>query len=229
MAAWGLNTYGQLGDGTTTQRTIPITAIGVGAVTAVAAGTSHTAALMADGAVSMWGRNNYGQLGDGTTGDTTVAKTASVNSNENLVVTPTASAGGTVDPSDAQVVVTGGIASFTVTPDPGYKILLVTGCGGSLSGTTYTTTTIAKNCTVSVTFSSLLSSQAVVPIAAGGAYSVAVKNGSVVAWGYNNTGQLGDGTVTQRTTPVSINGIDGVTAVAAGYDHTLALKSDGTV
>ena len=60
--------------------------------------------------------------------------------------------------------------------------------------------------------------------------SVAVKtDGTVWAWGRNDLGQLGDGTTTERTTPVQVSGVTGVDAVGAGDSHTVALKSDGTV
>ncbi|HRI72488.1 MAG TPA: DUF1566 domain-containing protein, partial [Polyangium sp.] len=54
-------------------------------------------------------------------------------------------------------------------------------------------------------------------------------NGSVWAWGINVSGQLGDGTTTNRHTPVRVSGLSGATAVAGGNGHSLALKSDGTV
>jgi hypothetical protein len=61
-------------------------------------------------------------------------------------------------------------------------------------------------------------------------HTVALKTGGTVwAWGYNGSGQLGDGTLTQRTTPVQVSGLSGVTAIAAGQYYTVALKSDGTV
>ena len=71
MLAWGYNYYGQLGDGTTTNRSQPVTvqaAAGVPlrGVVAVAAGNSHSLALKADGTVLAWGYNGYGQLGDRT-------------------------------------------------------------------------------------------------------------------------------------------------------------------
>ncbi len=66
-----------------------------------------------------------------------------------------------------------------------------------------------------------------------GSQSFAVKaNGTVWAWGYNNSGQLGDGTIQQRTSPVPVStatGMSGIVAVAAGLSHTLALTSSGTV
>ncbi len=66
-----------------------------------------------------------------------------------------------------------------------------------------------------------------------GSQSFAVKaDGTVWAWGYNNSGQLGDGSTTQRTSPVQVStatGLAGVVAVAPGQSHTLALTSSGTV
>ena len=60
-------------------------------------------------------------------------------------------------------------------------------------------------------------------------HSLALKSdGTVVAWGDNSSGQLGDGTTTNHTTPVAVPGLTGVVAIAA-YSHSLALKSDGTV
>src|SRR5437879_5440609 len=54
-------------------------------------------------------------------------------------------------------------------------------------------------------------------------------SGTVSAWGYNGSGQLGNGTFTNSNTPVQTSGITGVTAIARGNIHSLALKSDGTV
>jgi alpha-tubulin suppressor-like RCC1 family protein len=64
--AWGLNDVGQLGDGTTTNRTRPVQVKGLGDVTAIAAGTGHSLALKRDGTLWAWGGNSLGQLGDGT-------------------------------------------------------------------------------------------------------------------------------------------------------------------
>ena len=70
----------------------------------------------------------------------------------------------------------------------------------------------------------------VTAIAAGFDFSVALKSdGTVWAWGDNVSGQLGDGTTTDRPTPVQVSGLTGVTDIAAGFDHSAALKTDGTV
>lgn len=70
----------------------------------------------------------------------------------------------------------------------------------------------------------------VTAIAGGYDHTIALKSdGTVWAWGYNFYGQLGDGTSTDKNTPVQVSGLTGVTAIASGNDHTIALKSDGTV
>jgi alpha-tubulin suppressor-like RCC1 family protein len=61
-------------------------------------------------------------------------------------------------------------------------------------------------------------------------HTVAIKSdGSLWAWGYNEYGQLGDGTITVRRAPVQISGVAGAVAAAVGPEHTLVLKTDGTV
>ena len=69
--AWGRNDSGQLGDGTTLQRTTPVQVSGLTNMTAIAGGNYHTIAVKNDGTVWTWGGNWYGQLGDGTTTDRT--------------------------------------------------------------------------------------------------------------------------------------------------------------
>jgi alpha-tubulin suppressor-like RCC1 family protein len=64
---WGRNDLGQLGDGTTTDRSVPVAASGGQSYTRLAVGLTHTCALRADGAALCWGDNRWGQLGDGTT------------------------------------------------------------------------------------------------------------------------------------------------------------------
>jgi hypothetical protein len=54
-------------------------------------------------------------------------------------------------------------------------------------------------------------------------------DGSVWAWGANEDGQLGDGTTTDRMTPVRVAKLDRIVAIAAGTYHNLALRTDGTL
>jgi hypothetical protein len=67
VMAWGADGAGQLGDGTTTDRTTPVTVPGLTGVTQIAAGGGFGLAVRSDGSVMAWGNNYYGQLGDGTT------------------------------------------------------------------------------------------------------------------------------------------------------------------
>src|SRR5262245_46310877 len=68
VKCWGLNVTGQLGDGTQVERWAPVDVVGLGGdAMAVAAGDSHSCAILHGGRVRCWGENRYGQLGDGTT------------------------------------------------------------------------------------------------------------------------------------------------------------------
>ena len=77
IVAWGYNLYGQLGDGTTTDRSSPVTISGLGAVSKISGGTFHGLALRTNGTVAAWGYNVYGQLGNGTTTDSLTPVTVS--------------------------------------------------------------------------------------------------------------------------------------------------------
>ena len=67
-------------------------------------------------------------------------------------------------------------------------------------------------------------------ITAGWSHSLALKNdGTIRSWGYNGSGQLGDGTMYNQNKPVKFKGLNKIKEIAAGWSHTVALKSDGTV
>ncbi|HEY2788218.1 MAG TPA: hypothetical protein VGI72_02120 [Gaiellales bacterium] len=67
-------------------------------------------------------------------------------------------------------------------------------------------------------------------MAGGRDHSLAVEsNGTVWSWGWNQYGQVRDGTKgANKLLPVQVSGLTGVTMVSAGADHSMALKSDGT-
>ena len=74
VKCWGLDDYGQLGDGNVVNQPQPVDVVGLGAgsTAEVIAGGRHTCARLASGALQCWGNNDFGQLGDSTTGDRTV-------------------------------------------------------------------------------------------------------------------------------------------------------------
>ena len=199
--AWGSNSYGQLGDGTMTQRNTPVQVSGLGEVTQIAAGNNHSLALKADGSVWGWGYNAYGQLGDGTT----------VNRNTPVAVS---------DLGEITQIAAGHLHSLALKADGS-----VWGWGHNYYGQLGDGTSIDRNTPVQASGLS-----GVTQIAAGYLHSLAVKtDGTLWAWGYNVSGQLGDGTTTQRDTPVQINSLSGITQIAAGMQHSLAAKEDGTL
>ncbi len=150
---WGWNSYGQLGDGTTTNRSTPVPVTGLSSgVVSLAAGSGHTCAVTTGGAARCWGWNSYGQLGDGTTTNRS-------------------------------------------TPVP------VTGLPSGVAS-----------------------------LAAGSGHTCAVTTGGAAkCWGWNSYGQLGDGTTTNRSTPVPVTGLPPeVASLAAGSGHTCAVTTGGT-
>ncbi|WP_422126752.1 InlB B-repeat-containing protein [Thioalkalivibrio sulfidiphilus] len=84
------------------------------------------------------------------------------------LVSPSAGTGGSITPDMPQSIASGSTTSFTVTPDAGYDIDTVSGCGGTLSGNTFTTDVIAASCVVSARFSPLGLSYTITPEAGAG-------------------------------------------------------------
>ena len=98
---WGRNVNGELGDGTSSNRSTPVQVSGISDATAITAGTFHTCALRAGGAVACWGDNESGELGDGTSIDRSTPVQVSGISNATAVTagnhTCALIAGGAVD------------------------------------------------------------------------------------------------------------------------------------
>lgn len=108
------------------------------------------------GTPSGLGSYSFGEDDDGNlyvgSGGGAVYRFASSETGTTWTVTPQAGPGGALDPSAPQTVDDGATVAFTVTPDSGYAIDAVDGCGGHLDGTTYTTAPVTADCTVNATF-----------------------------------------------------------------------------
>ncbi|EPR11514.1 S8 family serine peptidase [Ruminiclostridium papyrosolvens] len=202
--AFGLNTYGQLGDGTTTNRTSPVQVIGLNGIKEIEIGQHHSLALKNDGTVWTWGLNGCGQLGDGTTIDRT--SPVKVNGLSGITAIAAGNSHSLALKNDGTVWAWG----------ENYKGQLGDGRG--------------RDFPQSLTVVQVAGLRGITAIAAGGTHSLALKNdGTVWAWGDNYYGQLGIGTTETSYGPMQVSSLSGVSSIAAGGSHSIALKNDGTV
>ncbi len=175
----------------------------------MAAGDNFSVALKSDGTVWTWGSNSNAQLGDGTSTQRTSPVEVKATSSTYF--------------SGVVAISTGRTTTYAIKSDG-----TLWAWGNNPNGQIGDGTTTQRYYPVQT--SSLTN---VINVSAGGSHVLALESdGSVWAWGQNSSGQLGDGTTTQRTTPVAVSGLgagSGVAEVTAGYQHSLAWKSDGTV
>jgi alpha-tubulin suppressor-like RCC1 family protein len=201
--AWGYDSFGQLGNGTTTNSSSLVYVSGSGSgLTAIEGGEYHSLAIK-NGAAYAWGYNNVGQIGNGTY--TSQSSPVTVTGMSSGV---TAIAGGG---SHNLAIQNGAVYSW------GYNI------DGQLGNGTATTTSPYGIPTAAPVIGL---SSGVTAIAAGYLHSLAIKSGAVYAWGGNFYGQLGNNSTTESNFPVAVNTLtSGVTAIAAGVDHSLAIQN----
>jgi alpha-tubulin suppressor-like RCC1 family protein len=224
-SAWGYNAYGELGNGSTERSTVPVAVTGVDSrIAAIDAGATHSLALSKDGTVRAWGANEYGQDGDGTS---TGPEECSFNEPCSMLAVPVTGLEGAI------AVSAGGAHNLALLSDGTVVAWGANGKGQLGNGTDTGPETCSRfpfqeACKTTPAPVSGLSE--VVAVSAGAQHSLALlKNGHVMAWGYNESGELGDGTTTERDAPVEVSGLSGVVAISAGYEHSLALLSNGTV
>jgi alpha-tubulin suppressor-like RCC1 family protein len=198
--AWGLNSSGQLGDGTTTNRSSPVQVIGPDLFTYVAAGDNAVVALKADGTAFAWGLNDFGQLGNNTTTN-----------------------------RSSPVQVAGGPYSFAqvVGLNRNFLALTVNGAaytwGDNQFGQLGNNTGGFGNKVSSPV--AVVGGHTFTKIAAGTAHCLALKsNDTIWVWGRGDFGILGDNTLTSKSSPIQIATMSNVVGIGAGAFNSAALK-----
>ncbi|MEY2506446.1 MAG: hypothetical protein QOH01_775 [Verrucomicrobiota bacterium] len=248
--AWGDNANGQLGDGTTASRMVPLTIPNLTDVISVKAGAAHMLALLEDGTVVAWGDNSYGQLGAGDQTPSLAPQAIHL-----LAAVHKIAAGyqSSVALKEDGTVWTWGYQRydngqnlFTATPTSvpkfdgvidvaaGYEHVVAVRSDGTVWawGSNYANQIGNGNPWwqyQDVPFH-VPNLPPISKVASAYDHTLAVAtNGTVWAWGYNSNGQLGDGTTEARQTPVQVVGLTDVISIATAYSFSIAMKSDGTV
>ena len=177
---------------------------------------THTPFLKSDGAVWATGYNNQGQLGDGS------------NVNKSNPVQVTDSSGNAF--ANVAAIAAGNQHTIFLKSDGS-----VWATGRNVEGQLGDGSTASKSNPVQVSDSSGNALANVAAIAAGYYHTIFLKSdGTVWATGQNSEGQLGDGSNVNKSNPVQVsdssgNAFSNVAAIAAGFQHTIFLKSDGSV
>ncbi len=237
VKCWGDNRSGQLGDGTTTNQYTPIDVSGlISGVVSIAAGGQHTCALTDSGGVKCWGGNYVGACGVNTS--PTPIDVCGLTSGVSAI---TAGYDHTCALINGGVKCWGGnwagqLGDGTTTPQstPVDVIGLSTGVKAVAAGSVHTCAVLndgTVQCWGNNAAGQLGDGTAsnISTISAGYIHTCAITNGGgLQCWGSNQYGQLGDGTLNNSTAPRNVVGLaSGVTAVAAGYEHTCAVVSGG--
>src|SRR6266540_3540816 len=199
VKCWGTPYSGALGDGTDSRRFAPVDVSGLGGgVTAVAAGSEHSCALTSAGGMKCWGNNRSGAVGDGTTTDRWTPVDVSGLS------------------SGVTAIAAGGVRSCALTSAGGVK------CWGSNDrGQLGDGTTVDRSTPVDV----VGLSSGVASISVGVLHTCAVtRTAAVKCWGWNPSGQLGDGTTVDRSTPVDVIGFGTAKTTVAVVSRTVEVK-----
>lgn len=197
---WGDNYRGQLGDGTTTARSSPDTVAGGGTTwKAVSMGYRYSLAIKTDGTLWSWGQNDYGQLGNGNTTSRSSPGSASAVSST----------------TGWKSISAGHIHAGAIKGDGSLLMWGANSYGGIGDGTTTDRTVPVGPSGAGTNWKQ---------ISAGYYFSAAVKtDGTLWTWGYNDYGQLGDNTTTNRSSPGTTLGNSTWKSVAAGSRVALGI------
>jgi alpha-tubulin suppressor-like RCC1 family protein len=182
VKCWGTNNYGQLGNEAQPNSNIPVFVSGITTATSITTGLNHSCASLSDGQVKCWGTNNYGQLGDGT------------KTNSNLPVF--------VSGITTATRISSGHENSCAVLSNGQVKCWGNNYRGQLGNGTKTT----ANTPVLVSGIPTTTGATATSISSGYDHScVVLSDGQIKCWGFNSRfGQLGDGTLIDGITPVSV-------------------------
>lgn len=190
VKCWGYNNYGQLGNGTTTNSSVPVTVTGLDSgVKAISVSGYSSCALLTTGGVKCWGRNNFGQLGDGTTTNRSAPVAIAGLSGVAQISLGEAHTCALLD--------TGGLKCW------GYNAYGQLGNGSTTDSLIPVSVTVLSGNIIAFAAGGWTSG------VGGGTTCALMDTGELKCWGFNAWGQLGDGTTTNRTTPVVVSGFEG--------------------
>jgi alpha-tubulin suppressor-like RCC1 family protein/streptogramin lyase len=206
VECWGFNSFGQLGNGTTTTSLIPVAVSGMTTAKAVSLGPQglNACAVLANGTVQCWGDDEGAQLGS--------ILAAGYSSTPISVPGITTATSVSNSGSEACAVLAGGTVECW-----GYD-----GSGGlgDGSGSTLVTGPVAVSGITTATAVAVAENDACALLA----------NGTVQCWGQGQNGQLGNGTTAAvALTPVTVSGITTATAITVGGVSACALLANGTI
>jgi uncharacterized repeat protein (TIGR02543 family) len=222
---WGYNIYGQLGDGTQAFKSTPTDITHQFSLTAgekiiqVTLGIAHSSAITSEGRLFTWGWNNFGQLGDGTTANRTtptdITHQFNLNIGEKIIQASLGHGHSAVITSESRIFIWGWNNNGQL--------------GDGTSSNRLKPTNITHRFY-------LPAGETIIQVSLNMNHSSAITSeGRIFTWGHNIFGQLGDGTTSNRTKPTDIthqfnlNIGETIIQVSLGWYHTSAITSEGRI
>jgi alpha-tubulin suppressor-like RCC1 family protein len=201
VQCWGVNTFGQLGNGSTSSLSAPVSVLGLTSASQIGVSDNYSCALLSSGSVECWGDNASGQLGNATTESSSVPVSVKGISGATQI---------SVGPLTACAVVAGGDVqcwgdnSFGQLGDGSTTASLTPVVVAGIDNATQVHTSFNHTCAL-------------------------LANTTAECWGDNTYGQLGNGVTASSLQPVTVADLSGISELGVGYNNTCALLASASV